>query len=58
MTIEKAEGQASRGTSREADGPWSRVEVQVVIVRALPMMLTSDIYCRRLTCDRYELISY
>ena len=57
MTIEKAEDQASREAYRGADGPWSRGEVQVVIVRALPMMLTSDIYCRRLTCDRRELIS-
>ena len=57
MTIEKAEDQASREASRGADGPGSRGEAQVVIVRALPMMLTSDIYCRCLTCDRREMIS-
>ena len=57
MIIEKAEDQASREASRRAAGPWSRGEAQVVIVRALPMMLTSDIYCRRLSCDRHELIS-
>ena len=57
MTIKKAEDQASRGTPRGEEGPWSRDEAQVVVVRSIPMMVTSDIYCRRLTSDRRELIS-
>ena len=47
MTIKKAEDQASRGTTRGEEGPRSRDEARVVIVRSLPMMVTSDIYCRR-----------
>ena len=58
MTIEKAEDQLSRGTPRGEEGLRSRDEAQVVVVRSLPMMFTSDIYCRLLTCDKRELISW
>ena len=57
MTIEKAEDQASRGTPRGAGGPRPKDEARIVVVRSTPRIEISDIYCRRLTCDRRELIS-
>ena len=57
MNIKKVEAQTSRGTPRGAGDPWSKDEVQVVVVRSIPMIETSDEYCRRLTFDGRELIS-
>ena len=57
MNIKKVEDQTSRGSPRRAGDPWSKDEVQVVIVRSIPMIETSDEYCRRLTFDGRKLIS-
>ena len=57
MTIKKVGNQTSRGTPRGAGDPWSKDEARVVVVRSLPMIETSDKYCRRLTFDGRELIS-
>ena len=57
MTIKKVEDQTSRGTPCGAGDPCSKDEVQVVVVRSIPMIETSDEYCRRLTFDGRELIS-
>ena len=57
MTIKKVEDQTSRGTPRGAGDPRSKDEVRVVVVRSIPMIETSDKYCRRLTFDGHELIS-
>ena len=57
MTIKKVEDQTSRGTPRGAEDPQSKDEVRVVVVRSIPMIETSDKYCRRLTFDGCELIS-
>ena len=57
MSVKKVEDQASRGTPRGAGDPRSKDEAQVVVVRSLPMIETSDKYCRRLTFDKRKLIS-
>ena len=57
MTIKKVGNQTSRGTPRGAGDPRSKGEVQVVVVRSIPMIEASDKYCRRLTFDGRELIS-
>ena len=57
MSLDKVEDQASRGTPHGAGSPRSKDEARIVIVRSIPMIETSDIYCRRLTCERRELIS-
>ena len=57
MSLKKVEDEAGQGTPRGAGGPRSKDEARVVVVRSLPMIETSDIYCRRLTSDGRELIS-
>ena len=57
MSLDKVEDQASRGTPRGAGGPRSKDEARMVVVKSIPMIEISDIYCRRLTCDGRELIS-
>ena len=56
-SLKKVEDQASRGTSRGAGDPLLKDEARVVVVRSLPMIETSDKYCRRLTFDKRKLIS-
>ena len=56
MSLNKVVDQAGRGTPRGAGDPRSKDEARVVIVRSLPMIETSDKYCRRLTFDRRKLI--
>ena len=57
MSLNKGGDQAGRGTPRGAGGPRSKDEARVVVVRSIPMIEISDMCCRRLTCDRRELIS-
>ena len=57
MSLNKGGDQAGRGTPRGAGDPRSKDEARVVVVRSLPMIETSDKYCRRLTFDGRELIS-
>ena len=57
MSLKKVEDQAGQGTPRGAGGPRSKDEARVVVVRSLPVIETSDGYCRCLTFNRGELIS-
>ena len=57
MSLDKVEDHASRGTPRGAGGPRPKDEARIVVVKSIPMIEISDIYYRRLTCDRRELIS-
>ena len=41
---------------RGAGDPRSGDEARSVMVKPLPIISTSDIYCRRLNCDRREVI--
>ena len=54
MSLNKGGDQAGRGTPRGAGDPRSKDEARVVIVRSLPMIETSDKYCRCLTFDGRE----
>ena len=58
MTIKKVEDQTSRGTPRGAGDPRSKDKVRVVIVRSIPMIETSNKYCRCLTFDGRELVTH
>ena len=57
INLTSPDDEESRGTPREAGGPRTKGKARVAAVRSLPMQFTSDIYCRRLTCDRCEVIS-